>query len=308
MKKNNSLTVENDLVGKLVDSIFVLIDNEKTRDYVTQLIVFEKKLSHLRKKIYSEYSHEPWQSIIWCYCSLNSKQSRNPSTWVFKFQEISKFLDPNLLCKSFDGDSKKIFLAINIVLHRYARGRFLTTKGNNSYKIARRKFSLIHEPKQIDLIEIVSTITYRLNIQKEKSDSKHLFNVYKINQFSKERINSNFNKLDLKKIKPDDFNKKFKLLGIGKKYSRNILMDIRNSKTYTSHYAIDSRITSILEKFGIVNSSKMEYENIEIILENARKLLNQKIRKEMSKCSEWKMKEFDGWTFDRLLFNLYSFV
>ena len=308
MKKNNSLTVENDLVGKLVDSLFALINNEKTRNYLTQLIVCEKKLSRLRKKIYSEYSKEPWQSIIWCYCSLNSKQSRNSSTWVFKFKEISKFLDPDLLCKSFDGDSKKIFLAINIVLHRYAGGRFLTTKGNDSYRTARCKFDSIHEPKQIDLIQIVGTIKCPLNIQKEKSDSKHLFNIYKINQFSKERINSNFNRLDLKKIKPDDLNKKFKLLGIGKKYSRNILMDIRNSKVNISHYAIDSRITSILDKFGLIDSGKMEYENIEIILDNARKQLNQKIRKEMSKCCDWKMKEFDSWTFDRLLFNLYSVV
>lgn len=304
MKKENAVLIKN-----LSAAIYSVLENVESRELISNQISFERKQSKIRNSIYQKYCDKQWKTLIWCYCSLNTKQSKNTSPWVFHFKTILHLLDPNFLKKSFHSDNNKIFYAINLVLHRYAKGRFLTIKGNHSYQRAKLELEKINQPTRQHLIDITNKISIsKTLIDKTKVDSKHLFDIFKKSKFSKSEINKQYQNLDLTRIKPDDLIEIHKLKGINSKYSRNILMDIRNSHCYKSYYAVDSRIKGILNKYGYRIKNKEKYSDTESLLEKIREELNQKINKEGSNREINKFNQMDSWTLDRMLFTLSGVI
>jgi hypothetical protein len=293
---------------KLSDAFKILLNDPVLNNFCIGLLENETTNSINRRKIYLENCKEPWQTILWCFCSLNTKGSSKVSRqkWLENFSHMSGLINPDFLFKEFHGNEEKIFCAINLILRQFAGGRFLTVSKKH-YQRQYEAFQNIELPDNDDLINIVSTINISLIASKGKinTTSFKLFELYKKNKFEVKSINNSFPHLDLITIKVKDLINNFKFLGISNKFARNIKMDIL-ANNIIGYYAIDSRIQNVLESigFGKINIDK-DYEQIECffnMLVNEEKYLG--LIELKYKDRSIMFNRFSSWELDRLIFAL----
>lgn len=294
--------------AELLSAAFIKIfNNADIRRYCENHLESETLNSLKRQEIYRKFK-EPWQSVLWCFCSLNSKGSAKASRekWVLEFSRMSELINPEFLFKEFDKNEEKIFCAINLILRSFAGGRFLTVS-KKYFGEQYKEFDSLEFPTRKDLVKIVSSNTLDLlsNNNIHVTASYKLFEIIKNSQFKVELINKSFNDLNIISISVDNLIERFSSYGISNKFARNIKMDIL-ADNIEGYFAIDSRIQGILESIGYpkFNIDK-DYNDIELFLN---KILKEE--KFLGKiCFQYNNKQnilpkMTSWEFDRLLFFL----
>lgn len=299
----------NQKAAEILSAAFVeIFNNIEIRKFCDNHLESETARSLKRKEIYETECKHPWQRVLWCFCSLNSKGSAKASRekWHQKFSLMSDLINPEFLYTEFNGNEEKIFCAMNLILRNFAGGRFLTIS-KKYYGEQYKGFDNIEIPSEKDLIKIVSAKTLDLLSYNtsHKTASFKLFEVFKKNNFKVESINRSFKDLDIISNSVDDIIEKFSCYGINKKFARNIKMDIL-ADNIDGIFAIDSRIQTILESIGYpaFNINKV-YHDIELFFNTIIKE-----EKYLGKiCFQYKNKpnnsaKMTSWELDRLMFAL----
>lgn len=284
-----------------------ILNDQEIKNYCLNYLQIETANSIKRRNIYLEKCNEQWQTVLWCFCSLNSKGSAKASKgkWLEDFNQLSKLINPENLNSLLSGNEEKIFCAINLILRNYAGGRFLTIS-EKYYPKEYSEFQKIEFPKNEDLIRILdnSNLSVLELNKKFNTESYKLFNIFQKNKFQTASINESFSNLNLMTTNVLDIIKTFKQLGINKKFARNIKMDIL-SDNIDGYYAIDSRISGVLDKikFGNVNLDK-DYEKLEHFFNSIIKEEKYLGKVNISYKNRTAQTGFSSWEFDRLLFKL----
>lgn len=300
---------KNQKAAEVLSAAFVeIFNNTDLRNVCENLLKCEKERSLNKQKIYLEECKQKWHSVLWCFCSLNSKGSAKASRdkWFVNFSLMSDLINPEFLYKEFNGNEEKIFCAINLILRNFAGGRFLTVS-KKYYGEQYNGFNNIEIPTKEDLIKTVSAnhlnLTSNNNIQ--NTPSFKLFKLFKKNEFKLDYINKSFNDLNIISISIHDLIERCSSYGINNKFARNIKMDIF-ADNIDGYFAIDSRIQTILKSIGYpsVNINK-DYHNIELflntILKEEKFLGKIKIHYENKSSNS---NQITSWELDRLMFSL----
>ncbi len=304
----NRNILNNTAAVRLSSALKCILDNPElnkfSRDYLTK----ETKESLDRRSVYLEYAKEPWRTVLWCFCSLNSKGSTKSAKtdWINNFNHMAVLLNPAFLNSEFEGNRDKIFCAINLVLRHFAGGRFLTVS-DQYYHDQYAEFKKLNLPTISDLVKVVKARELRSikMFGKINTASHKLFEIYCSNKYQIELINRHFVGLDIMANEVNNLIKSLPSSGINRKYARNIKMDIL-ADNIDGYYAIDSRIQGVLEScdFGKVNIDK-DYDQIESFLnalisdDNYLGLVNIDYQ---GRCQ--KSRGLSSWELDRLLFAL----
>ena len=299
----------NQKAAELLSAAFVeIFNNTDLRKVCENHLKDEKERSLKRQKIYLEECNQAWHSVLWCFCSLNSKGSAKASRekWFVNFSLMSDLINPEFHFKEFNGNEEKIFCAINLILRNFAGGRFLTVS-KKYYGEQYNGFDNIEIPTKEDLIKMVSSNTLSLtsNNNIQNLASFKLFEIFKKNEFKLDYINKSFNDLNIISISVHDLIERFSSYGINNKFARNIKMDIF-ADNIDGYFAIDSRIQAVLESIGYpaININK-DYHNIELFLNTVLKeekfLGKIKINYENKSGNSNQM---TSWELDRLMFSL----
>ena len=224
------------------------------------------------------------------------------------FTEFIELIDPDKLRLIFNNDEEKIFCALNLILRHYVGGRFLTI----SKKYYQQQYEKLKKFKTLTHEILISLTSSQTKQKLVKQNSKHknttsyfLFNLYKSHKFKKEIINETFKDFNLLETSVTDFESMPNLKGIGKKYARNIKMDIR-SEDVEEAFAIDSRIKNILSAVGLRKRNlNNDYESIELLLLNITSNKNYLGSLDIKYPKRPKyLNHISGWELDRLLFGL----
>jgi hypothetical protein len=260
--------------------------------------------SNNKKEFYNSNCKEPWQVILWCYCSLNTKGSSKASKdWIKrdKFKEMTELFQTFIFSNSNYNDSQK-FVAINIILRNFAGGKFLTINKGLIADIYLKKTeelttSLLHD-------KIMSVNSFNLSDYENKStkaDSWNLFQLFRECNFDVNEIKKKFQKLSI----IDSTEKNLgELKGLSKKYSRNIKMDMRTSDS-ENFIAIDLRINKILNRIGLNFNIEKKYNEIEIFF--IKNVIEDKLSEVILPSYSSRPTNLKGitpWELDRLIYNL----
>ena len=288
-----------------LSSAFIAIWNESTLRAHCEKILDNQTLESKRKKtLYNTYCTEPWQVIVWCYCSMNTKGSSKASKdWTENngFKEMIELFKKFVLSPTKNEREK--FLAINLILRYYAGGKFLTISQKlveNFYLDNREELTenilleKINNEKSFDLKSYEN--------KPQKADSWVLYKILEKHKFNPFHINEEFENLSIINSSEEAIIKK--LEGLGSKYSRNVKMDIRTPDS-ESFIAIDKRIKEVLNKVGLNLNVDRYYDKIERFL--VKDVVEAKLSKVIAPAYTSRPEGLNGitpWELDRLLYNL----
>lgn len=271
------------------------------RELIELVLDKESMESQKRKEIYEAFCIEPWKTMLWCTLSLNNKGSSfNAMPWHSKFYDILNFLSPSQLKAEYENDEQR-FIAMNIVARHYAGGRMLTCSKDKG-------ISYFNKQERIDQNTIKKKVqdSYRFKIDlylenKSIADITNLFLEWQLLHFDEQSINEYYSNLNMNNLSAEDLSYQIgDELKINKKYSRNILMDMRQKKAEYD-FAIDSRIDNILNKIKLEATSFNTKEKfLKSVLKN--EVLKKIIPNYPSRPSYLVNQSITGWELDRLLF------
>jgi len=260
--------------------------------------------SNNKMEFYNSYCKEPWQVILWCYCSLNTKGSSKASKdWTKrdKFKEMTELFQTFMFSNSNYNDSQK-FVAINIILRNFAGGKFLTINKDLIGDIYIKKTEKLTESLLHD--KIIGSNSFNLSDYENKStkaDSWNLFQLLRECQFDLNEIKKKFKTLSIINSHEKNLGE---LKGLSKKYSRNIKMDMRTSDS-ENFIAIDLRINKILNRIGLNFNIEKKYNEIETFF--IKNVIEDKLSEVLLPSYSSRPKKLKGitpWELDRLIYNL----
>ena len=252
---------------------------------------------------YKKFCAEPWQIIVWCYLSLNTKgSSKQSKNWLENnnFSRLLNFIEDVIFLNRSFNESQR-FIGLNLILREFAGGKYLTIKKD----LVETGYFNLNDPltKESFHEKISHPNLFSLNDYEKKSkkaDSWNLFKLFIDNNFNKIEINKKYNSISIIDSKIDDLSI---LNGISKKYARNIKMDMRTPDS-ENYIAIDLRIKNILSKIGIDINIEKYYNEIEVLFQN------NIIKDQLSDIIEPKyvsrpiyLKGITPWELDRLLYS-----
>lgn len=271
------------------------------RERIELVLDSESIESQNRKVVYEASCNEPWKTMLWCSLSLNNKGSASKAMpWHSKFHDILNYLSPSQLKENYRNDEQR-FIAMNIIARHFAGGRMLTCSQDKG-------ITYINKEERIDRTLIKKKVedSYLFKIElylenKSSADITNLFLEWQLLRFDEQRINEYYSNLELKNLSAEDLSYQIgDELKINKKYSRNILMDMRLNKA-EYNFAIDSRIDNILNKIKFESSSFNAKEKfLKSVLKN--EVLKKIIPNYSSRPSCLFNQSITGWELDRLLF------
>jgi hypothetical protein len=304
MKNQINIEKFKDASVKLSEALISIWDDPKIRLFSENMFEVITKESNLKKESYNINCNEPWQVILWCYCSLNTKgSSKAAKDWIKNgaFNEMSNQIRTFILTKNEYSVTNK-FIALNIILRYFAGGKFLTINKSIVNDVYFKKTEELTYEKLHN--KVISLNNFNFSEYEEKStkaDSWKIFQLFRQCHFDINLINVKFKNLS---ILTSSVKQLEELNGLSNKYSRNIKMDMRTIDS-ENFIAIDLRINKILKKIGLNLNINKDYNKIEDFF--IKDILQNRISNKIMPNYKSRPKNIVGitpWELDRLLYNI----
>lgn len=298
---NDKIVIAADKLSTVLISIW---NDPRLRLYCENLLENLTKESNKKMTIHTSCCKEPWQIILWCYCSLNTKGSSKAAkewTKIDRYNLMVELFHKFILSENKFSESQK-FIAINCLLRYFAGGKFLTVRKDLIGDIYIEKSEVITTEFLEEKLMIVNDFDIEEYEKKAiKADAWYLFQLLKECQFDINEINNKFQNVSIIDGSENDL---MKLKGVSKKYSRNIKMDLRTTDS-ENFIAIDSRLGRILKKLDLSSNVEKKYNEIEYFFN--KHIIEDRISKVIVPSYSSRPKKLIGissWELDRLIYNL----